>query len=1523
MATYLKGSNKYIPQIQPYQPDFNFYKTVLDTKTAQYEAGYDRVNSIYGTLLNSPLTRQDTSTMRNDFFSKANNEIQRLAGVDLSLEDNQRAAFQVFKPLTTNKLFVKDVNFTKDVYNEYDRAEFFRNCLNPKECGGKYWDGGVQYLQYKAQDFANASEQEAMGMSSPKYVPFVNVVDDAVDFAIKSKLEMQTVSSDGRYIYTTTNGTPMEAPLYNYFLAKYGNEQQVADMYNVSAYLQRKSYGQEKASEFGSEEAAEADYIRQVIDAENKANRESKIASQENKEVINAKKTVVEDYIKTNGVDPEQDQALIEYYRRLNDDEAVADETDNFYTQSLDITSPTAIEGLSQSALAARADAILARGLLSKDLANAATSYAQLTQKQDVKADPIYLENLNFSHQVSLKGMEIENQWKKAAYDYANDLEKKLIDSRLKTDIKPTQFQKSLAMLNGGLSAILGEFSDVMASLNKNYVPPEDDGKKSKSVAQLQYEMQLQENAAKQKELQENELEFYIHQLRGHGSEAVWNSMGEAKLSTLGVTKKEDLSFLDGDASQKQAAQQAGIETGGGQGAQQQPQQTQTPPASDSTAVTTPPADSTAVTTNIPTNLPDSTATARTEQQVSTELPRDTTSTATADTTSFQQKYANPQTQVAQQQQQQDPFGGLKTQQDIDELNEYAQSSQIAKFFNPRAQEFNRALEASVDSSAVEAGLQAATQFAQYELGADSLSTRLKDVLRTDMRANIAGTKAAENSLIGAIMPFQLIASDKETTAAAIDPTTTEEFKNIQLPGNESFTSALWNNGLALSAEKIRNRNAITAGMSGESADIGDFKTSTVDFLLSKYQDKVQNGTPSEKKSALSTIKKMFPGPARMGLIGDDGQIKNSDVFPYMKMAISSSENFDKIVNEYQKDPMFLNDPDKLSGKITEQIALASQQSQTEKAMQIIDQYNIAKVGAKMQTNPGMIGHGTSDEVANFMDKYIFKQMGNINAPNSPANGAPLKAVKSREDFENDIYNNQKIWSAADVIADAMINVTVTPEAYGNFVIQHPSLLTDDSDQPGLYAANLQLTNYLYAGQNAFNPNTLKKFNTAANKALGIDGESDSFFKVVKNAYSGKPQPFNENNSDITGTINTLNNSGINGKELLKEAIMETWTSEGRTNEWALYSHYSEKNYGQVPYLDFPEIPVIGYDTFSREYGIAAADKNTDLQTYTPRNIIADSYKGQGGLTAQPYGINFNEGIELAVATGNQDFIGLIDNLKQSISSVDRKAPYNQRSYLLNMPYADVLNKLNISDETPAEWSWDSYVDQPLAGKLTLENLSESIFSETIEGNHKKNSEKLLNLLGNLQTELKNQGNVGNFAKLDLLEGTVKTYPVGAGTSAMTAYEVILNGEKAKAMGYQDNNKDLVFTALIPRTQATNSLYKRTTNNDWVDLALWATGKAVIDVPGSGMLTITQDAEDNYVMNGQIYTRDEINGLLSPQQLEPQRASKGTLPGFLFANQLMQQLIDNFKYQAQLEVNMKRANPNLEKNPYNLQKPKA
>lgn len=423
MATYLKGSNKYIPQIQPYQPDFNFYKTVLDTKTAQYEAGYDRVNSIYGTLLNSPLTRQDTSTMRNDFFSKANNEIQRLAGVDLSIEDNQRAAFQVFKPLTTNKLFAKDIGYTKSLGKQFDRADYFKNCVNEKECGGKYWDEGVAYLNYQAQEFANADADKALRMAAPEYVPFVNIAKQAYEYLADKKFEMQTVDSDGRYNYSITNGVPAEVPIHNYLVSMYGNDPNVMKMYQVSSYLQRKQYGEENAEAFGSAEAAEQDYVNKVINQQSESLRKYKEEVDARQREINARKAVADNYITTQGVDPELDADFMKYYQSLNGDAEVTKTTNDYYSGALEQTLPSSIQNLEFDALSQRADNILAMSLFDMDMAEVASAYAAATQKIEKKVDEIYLSQLKHQNSLSEIAARGSIQSKLEDKKHANKLE--------------------------------------------------------------------------------------------------------------------------------------------------------------------------------------------------------------------------------------------------------------------------------------------------------------------------------------------------------------------------------------------------------------------------------------------------------------------------------------------------------------------------------------------------------------------------------------------------------------------------------------------------------------------------------------------------------------------------------------------------------------------------------------------------------------------------------------------------------------------------------------------------------------------------------------------------------------------------------------------------------------------------------------------------------------------------------------------------------------------------------------------
>jgi hypothetical protein len=215
------------------------------------------------------------------------------------------------------------------------------------------------------------------------------------------------------------------------------------------------------------------------------------------------------------------------------------------------------MQGLSQAQLANRADAILARNLLDADMASADSAYASMTQKQDVKADPIYLENLNFSHQMSLESYKNQNAMQKANWDYANDLEKQLWASKLKTDVEPGKFEKSLGLLNSSVASAVNSITSWLDGEEEDSdTADSNSGSRRKTPEQLKYEADLRENAQKQKSLKENELEYYIHQLRGHSSAQVWQAMGEEKMASLGFTDRNQLLYLDSQEQQINEAKQ-------------------------------------------------------------------------------------------------------------------------------------------------------------------------------------------------------------------------------------------------------------------------------------------------------------------------------------------------------------------------------------------------------------------------------------------------------------------------------------------------------------------------------------------------------------------------------------------------------------------------------------------------------------------------------------------------------------------------------------------------------------------------------------------------------------------------------------------------------------------------------------------------------------------------------------------------------------------------------------------------------
>lgn len=432
MSQYIQGIVDYVPQIQPFKPNLNFFQQVLQTKEAQYKAGYDKISNLYGTLLESPMLRQDNIELRNTFFNDISKEITKISGLDLSLPQNIDAAQQVFQPLVDNDYILKDMAFTKQLYSEFKRADNFRNCTDEKACGGKYWEGGVRYLEYKARDFINASPDDSLKMSAPKYTPFVNVSKEAMAFAKASGFDMKTVSwsPDGRYQITTKNGIQMVPSLTNAFLAAFGNDQRAIDYYGVKSYLSRKDFAVQNAAQYGSEAAAENYYLDQMAAALFDTANTFEKGAQRDLDLIRNNKSAADAIISSAGVDPSDpdDQRLVMSRNQAMVEEMIARAAEEKYKLTKDAVEPTIINTLALDAKRSRVDAAVAQGLLISDLSSTAAAYAELTMEQDIKADPygvasyehaLALDKMakQFGYDVELENLKTANEILKKTYE--------------------------------------------------------------------------------------------------------------------------------------------------------------------------------------------------------------------------------------------------------------------------------------------------------------------------------------------------------------------------------------------------------------------------------------------------------------------------------------------------------------------------------------------------------------------------------------------------------------------------------------------------------------------------------------------------------------------------------------------------------------------------------------------------------------------------------------------------------------------------------------------------------------------------------------------------------------------------------------------------------------------------------------------------------------------------------------------------------------------------------------------------
>jgi hypothetical protein len=426
MATYIPGVTDYIPQIQPFSPDYNFYAGSLQMRQGKHDAAKDQLSTIYGSLLNAPLTRDDNTEARDQFFKTIDQDIQRMAGMDLSLAQNVGAAKDVFNQMLDNKAFVKDMVWTKNFQSELQRAEGFKNCVDPAKCGGGWWQGGEQLMSYEREDFRNATASDALGFANAEFTPYQDVAKQAMDLAEKANLSITTDQITGQWITTTKNGQALVAPLQNLFMGTLGADPKIKEYYNAKARLQRKNFVYSNKEALGGAEAAEQEYINSMmpqITAIEKMlygterslkDAEGNITKKIDKVDKSAANAIPEAQTKLDAIRSELEEALLGY-------EATSEEVKNAKGE-VDVAKRNGQYSAQQI------DGLLANFGLSGDIAGISQTLAYKDAEQTRKVNPYALEATKFKNRMYMEEYRHLNQ--KDLLNHGHDL--KMAEEKLR-----------------------------------------------------------------------------------------------------------------------------------------------------------------------------------------------------------------------------------------------------------------------------------------------------------------------------------------------------------------------------------------------------------------------------------------------------------------------------------------------------------------------------------------------------------------------------------------------------------------------------------------------------------------------------------------------------------------------------------------------------------------------------------------------------------------------------------------------------------------------------------------------------------------------------------------------------------------------------------------------------------------------------------------------------------------------------------------------------------------------------------
>jgi len=416
MARYPQGVKTFIPQIQPYQVDFNFVNNVLKTKQSQYDTNWKQLNKLYGQIYYADLTREESKEKQEALVKQIDFNLKRISTMDLSLDQNVQAAKQIFQPFYQDKNLMKDIAWTKNTSIALSGAESLRNSSD-EEQRSRYWQDGVNAINYRIEEFKETPYDQIQSQANVRYTPYVDVMAKADAISKEfGDMVIPSFSEDNRWILSTTNGEALRPHLQKLFQLRMANDPAIQELYRTQAYVDRKNYMYQNADKYGGDKAAaEKDYLMSTYEL-------LKPAVKQNNEELKKKDAfygkTLRSLEKNNNTPRETPytKELIESYskgKEVNDGALVISEKEyqdikeGRSTLSTSTGPMNATEDL--SLLRTRVDSLRANQLMRTDFTQAADVYSFRNFKQEIDDNPYEMERYKQQNRIALENLRAQN----------------------------------------------------------------------------------------------------------------------------------------------------------------------------------------------------------------------------------------------------------------------------------------------------------------------------------------------------------------------------------------------------------------------------------------------------------------------------------------------------------------------------------------------------------------------------------------------------------------------------------------------------------------------------------------------------------------------------------------------------------------------------------------------------------------------------------------------------------------------------------------------------------------------------------------------------------------------------------------------------------------------------------------------------------------------------------------------------------------------------------------------------------